>query len=214
MAYDEALAERIREMLAPREAVTERKMFGGIALHGRRQHGLRRIREDLMVRLGPEAHERRWPNRTSAPSTSGTADEGHGVRGPGRRRERRGPRRLGRRRRQARREPAAEIAGRAALGPIGRARRAMLDRERRASAAWRTQEGSRMDIALVHGSYHGAWCWDLLAPELERLGHNVITVDLPISDPTLGAADYAKIVWTRLLPAPSRCSSVTPWGAS
>jgi pimeloyl-ACP methyl ester carboxylesterase len=51
-----------------------------------------------------------------------------------------------------------------------------------------------MDIALVHGSYHGAWCWDFLAPELERLGHRVITVDLPISDPTLGAADYAKTV--------------------
>jgi pimeloyl-ACP methyl ester carboxylesterase len=51
-----------------------------------------------------------------------------------------------------------------------------------------------MDIALVHGSYHGAWCWDFLRPELERLGHHVITVDLPISDPGLGAADYAATV--------------------
>jgi pimeloyl-ACP methyl ester carboxylesterase len=51
-----------------------------------------------------------------------------------------------------------------------------------------------MDIALVHGSYHGAWCWDFLRPELERLGHRVITVDLPISDPSLGAADYARTV--------------------
>ncbi|MDO8483449.1 MAG: alpha/beta hydrolase [Candidatus Limnocylindrales bacterium] len=49
-----------------------------------------------------------------------------------------------------------------------------------------------MDIALVHGSYHGAWCWDLLRPELERLGHRVVTMDLPISDPALGAADYAQ----------------------
>jgi pimeloyl-ACP methyl ester carboxylesterase len=57
-----------------------------------------------------------------------------------------------------------------------------------------------MDIALVHGSYHGAWCWDLLAPELERLGHHVITVDLPISDPSLGAADYAKVVSDALGP--------------
>ena len=57
-----------------------------------------------------------------------------------------------------------------------------------------------MDIALVHGSYHGAWCWDLLRPELERLGHRVITVDLPISDPTLGAADYAKTVEAALDP--------------
>jgi pimeloyl-ACP methyl ester carboxylesterase len=51
-----------------------------------------------------------------------------------------------------------------------------------------------MDIALVHGSYHGAWFWDLLEPELERLGHRVITMDLPISDPALGAADYARAV--------------------
>jgi pimeloyl-ACP methyl ester carboxylesterase len=51
-----------------------------------------------------------------------------------------------------------------------------------------------MDIALVHGNYHGGWCWDLLRPELERLGHRVFTMDLPISDPTGGAAVYAKTV--------------------
>ncbi|MDQ6795841.1 MAG: alpha/beta hydrolase [Chloroflexota bacterium] len=58
-----------------------------------------------------------------------------------------------------------------------------------------------MDIALVHGSYHGAWCWDLLRPELERLGHSVTTMDLPISDPTLGAADYARTIAKALDPA-------------
>ena len=57
-----------------------------------------------------------------------------------------------------------------------------------------------MDIALVHGSYHGGWCWDLLRPELERLGHRVITMDLPISDPSLGAADYARTVTKALDP--------------
>ncbi len=51
-----------------------------------------------------------------------------------------------------------------------------------------------MDIALVHGSYHGAWCWDRLAPELEALGHRVIAADLPISDPSLGASAYADAV--------------------
>ena len=51
-----------------------------------------------------------------------------------------------------------------------------------------------MDIALVHGSYHGAWCWDFLAPELERLGHRAIAVNLAISDPSLGAEDYATTV--------------------
>jgi pimeloyl-ACP methyl ester carboxylesterase len=57
-----------------------------------------------------------------------------------------------------------------------------------------------MDIALVHGSYHGAWCWDFLKPELARLGHQVIAVDLPISDPALGAADYARSVDRALEP--------------
>jgi pimeloyl-ACP methyl ester carboxylesterase len=57
-----------------------------------------------------------------------------------------------------------------------------------------------MDIALVHGSYHGAWCWDFLRPELERLGHRVIAIDLPISDPALGAANYAKAVDDALEP--------------
>lgn len=57
-----------------------------------------------------------------------------------------------------------------------------------------------MDIALVHGSYHGAWCWNPLVPELERLGHRVVTMDLPITDPALGAADYARAVDNALDP--------------
>jgi pimeloyl-ACP methyl ester carboxylesterase len=58
-----------------------------------------------------------------------------------------------------------------------------------------------MDMALVHGSYHGAWCWDFLRPELERMGHRVTTVDLPITDPSLGAADYARTIENALDPA-------------
>lgn len=51
-----------------------------------------------------------------------------------------------------------------------------------------------MHIALVHGAYHGAWCWDFVRPELERLGHRVTSVDLPITDPALGASAYAQAV--------------------
>ena len=51
-----------------------------------------------------------------------------------------------------------------------------------------------MDIVLVHGSYHGAWCWDLLVPELERRGHRTVAADLPTADPAAGAAEYAKVV--------------------
>jgi pimeloyl-ACP methyl ester carboxylesterase len=32
---------------------------------------------------------------------------------------------------------------------------------------------------LVHGAWHGAWCWEKLAPLLEQAGHTVITPDLP-----------------------------------
>ena len=46
-------------------------------------------------------------------------------------------------------------------------------------------------FGLVHGAYHGAWCWSLLAPELTALGHHCVTVDLPCESPTAGAAQYA-----------------------
>lgn len=51
---------------------------------------------------------------------------------------------------------------------------------------------------LVHGSWHGPWCWDLLRPALERRGYQSVTVDLPScsTDPaSLGTlADDARIV--------------------
>jgi pimeloyl-ACP methyl ester carboxylesterase len=34
-------------------------------------------------------------------------------------------------------------------------------------------------FVLVHGAYHGAWCWYRLKPELESRGHEVVTFDLP-----------------------------------
>jgi pimeloyl-ACP methyl ester carboxylesterase len=36
-----------------------------------------------------------------------------------------------------------------------------------------------MRFVLIHGGFHGAWCWRLLVPELERLGHEAIAIDLP-----------------------------------
>jgi pimeloyl-ACP methyl ester carboxylesterase len=36
-----------------------------------------------------------------------------------------------------------------------------------------------MRFVLVHGGYHGAWCWKKFAPELEALGHEVLAIDLP-----------------------------------
>jgi TfoX/Sxy family transcriptional regulator of competence genes len=58
MAYDEALAGRIRPLLAARGDATERKMFGGIAwmLQGNMACGV--MGDDVCVRLAPEAAER------------------------------------------------------------------------------------------------------------------------------------------------------------
>ena len=58
MAYDEELAERVRTALAVRPNLTERKMFGGIGfmLSGNMAAGV--IRDDLIIRLGPEERER------------------------------------------------------------------------------------------------------------------------------------------------------------
>lgn len=36
-----------------------------------------------------------------------------------------------------------------------------------------------MHFILVHGGFHGAWCWDRVVPELERLGHRATALDLP-----------------------------------
>lgn len=47
---------------------------------------------------------------------------------------------------------------------------------------------------LVHGAWHGAWCWERLTPELERLGHGSVTMDLPIEDGSATFADYAAVV--------------------
>ena len=32
---------------------------------------------------------------------------------------------------------------------------------------------------LVHGSWHGGWCWDKVVPLLEAKGHKAIALDLP-----------------------------------
>ena len=46
-------------------------------------------------------------------------------------------------------------------------------------------------FGLVHGAYHGAWCWAGLTKELERRGHRVLAVDLPTEDSAAGAQAYA-----------------------
>jgi len=78
-----------------------------------------------------------------------------------------------------------------------------------------------MNIVLVHGSYMGPWCWDFVRPPLERHGHRVTTVDLPISDPAGDARAYADAIvatvdWTEppVLVGHSMSGLVTPLVAS
>jgi pimeloyl-ACP methyl ester carboxylesterase len=54
---------------------------------------------------------------------------------------------------------------------------------------------------LVHGAWHGAWCWERVAPELTAAGHCVVALDMPcmgddrtpIADSTIDRA-VARIV--------------------
>lgn len=36
-----------------------------------------------------------------------------------------------------------------------------------------------MRFVLIHGGFHGAWCWERTVPELEQLGHQALAIDLP-----------------------------------
>jgi TfoX/Sxy family transcriptional regulator of competence genes len=57
MAYDEHLAARVRDLLAAEDAVAEIRMFGGwcVTIRGHMAAGV--LGDDLIVRVGPDAHE-------------------------------------------------------------------------------------------------------------------------------------------------------------
>ncbi|GAA4304915.1 TfoX/Sxy family protein [Streptomyces venetus] len=55
MAYDEGLAQRIRERIGADTAVTEKRMFGGVAFLYEGNMAVGVTGDDLMVRVGPDA---------------------------------------------------------------------------------------------------------------------------------------------------------------
>ncbi|MCH9649316.1 MAG: TfoX/Sxy family protein [Deltaproteobacteria bacterium] len=57
MAYDEGLAQRVREQFEELDDVVEKKMFGGLCFMVQGNMSLGVNAEDLMVRVGPEGHE-------------------------------------------------------------------------------------------------------------------------------------------------------------
>src|SRR5262245_43063087 len=56
MAFDEALAARVRKLLSVRGDVVEKKMFGGLAFMVRGHMACGIVREGLMVKGGAEGH--------------------------------------------------------------------------------------------------------------------------------------------------------------
>ncbi len=77
MAYDEGLAERLRERVDPHAAITERKMFGGLCflLDGNMCFGI--VGDELMVRVGRDA----WDEALSLPHAREMDFTGRSMRG-------------------------------------------------------------------------------------------------------------------------------------
>jgi pimeloyl-ACP methyl ester carboxylesterase len=59
-----------------------------------------------------------------------------------------------------------------------------------------TATEQRQSLVLVHGAWHGPWCWEYLLPVLDARGWRTSMVDLPSSsgDPDLGVYDDARTV--------------------
>lgn len=57
MAYDEALAERVRNAIGSRPEISERKMFGGIAFMAGSNMFIGVMKAEIMCRVGPGAHD-------------------------------------------------------------------------------------------------------------------------------------------------------------
>jgi pimeloyl-ACP methyl ester carboxylesterase len=54
------------------------------------------------------------------------------------------------------------------------------------------------NYVLIHGAWHGGWCWKNVIPLIEKEGHKVVAPDLPghgndkrpITEITLQASDW------------------------
>ncbi|MCA1840697.1 MAG: TfoX/Sxy family protein [Actinomycetota bacterium] len=57
MAYDEDLAERVRAAIGPMKKTAEISMFGGLCFTVNRNMFAGVMKDDLMVRVGPDAHD-------------------------------------------------------------------------------------------------------------------------------------------------------------
>lgn len=60
-------------------------------------------------------------------------------------------------------------------------------------------------FVLLHGAWHGPWCWERLVPELHARGHETLTVDLPFDDAGATFDDCADVVVSATAAAPDDC---------
>jgi pimeloyl-ACP methyl ester carboxylesterase len=55
-------------------------------------------------------------------------------------------------------------------------------------------------FVLIHGAWHGAWCWHRLVPLLESAGHRVIAPDLPsMGEDRTPASSITLDAWARFV---------------
>ena len=88
MAYSDELAERVRELLAAEPELREQQMFGGIAFMLRGNVCCGVLKNELLVRVGPDAYEEalgephaREMDFTGRPMSGWVTVEGGGVAG-------------------------------------------------------------------------------------------------------------------------------------
>ena len=58
-------------------------------------------------------------------------------------------------------------------------------------------------FVLVHGGWHGAWCWSAVAGTLHRGGHEATAVQLPSDEVGIGAVGYADVIAEAVRPGGS-----------
>jgi TfoX/Sxy family transcriptional regulator of competence genes len=56
MAFDEGLAERVRDLVTDKPSISERKMFGGLCFMSSGNMCFGIVGSELMVRVGPDAY--------------------------------------------------------------------------------------------------------------------------------------------------------------
>ena len=56
MAFDEGLADRIRQVIGPDPSISEQKMFGGLCFMSSGNMSFGVLGSEIMVRVGPDAY--------------------------------------------------------------------------------------------------------------------------------------------------------------